>query len=459
MLIGLNVTAVSDVVSWQRSYGTPKHGVNYLFVVFAHFPRSSCARDFAVTVMSLSPSKRRAALIVAVLQAHHERKLRLRLAAIAAVVCVAELYSGDGRSSSIPRGVFSFGAILAGTTPRYFRRLYRMNHSAFLNLAEVLALTEGKKFRRTCPLMRLSATLRWLGGGSYLDIALAHGWAASTTFYVIHDTIRHLDKRLELKFPYQDEAWLLRVSQKFRRGAMSALSRCCGALDGLAVRIAEPSAGEVQNSSTYYNRKGFFALQVQAMCDSFYRITYLSCLCPGSSHDSTALAMSALYELLLKQEGGILEGYWVAGDDAYTCVGRLLTPWPGRNLSEARDCFNYWQSAARTHIEQAFGMIVMRWGILWRPLRCQLRRAPKIVSVCCKLHNYIIDSGDASGPPPPCTDDWGSHTEPADMTVHPQDLCDLDEALHRRRRDLEGSVLRQDFTDEIEATGRRRPRG
>ena len=38
-------------------------------------------------------------------------------------------------------------------------------------------------------------------------------------------------------------------------------------------------------------------------------------------------------------------------------------------------------------------MLVNRWGILWKPLRCDLARASVVVGVCCKLHNFIIDEG------------------------------------------------------------------
>jgi hypothetical protein len=69
--------------------------------------------------------------------------------------------------------------------------------------------------------------------------------------------------------------------------------------------------------------------------------------------------MSSLSRLL-RSQNGLPSGYWVAADDAYICGERIITPWPGRNLSKGKDAFNYWQSSARIHIEQAFGMLVTR---------------------------------------------------------------------------------------------------
>ena len=138
-------------------------------------------------------------------------------------------------------------------------------------------------------------------------------------------------------------------------------------------------------------------------------------------------------------------------------MNRLLTPWPGKALSVAKDCFNYWQSSARINIEQSLGMLVGRWGVFWRPLKCTVAKNATIISVCCKLHNFIIDTKDNVDIPVPSSADVGHHTEPEDRHVYLQDDCDLNESLHRRRRDLESSQLRHDFTVEIEASGRRRP--
>ena len=45
--------------------------------------------------------------------------------------------------------------------------------------------------------------------------------------------------------------------QKKSREGRSLLAKCCGALDGLAVKVCESTASEVSNDSTYYKRKGF----------------------------------------------------------------------------------------------------------------------------------------------------------------------------------------------------------
>jgi hypothetical protein len=38
----------------------------------------------------------------------------------------------------------------------------------------------------------------------------------------------------------------------------------------------------------------------------------------------------------------------------------------------SRDAFNFYHSSPRMHVEQAFGMLVQRFGILWRKLKFSL---------------------------------------------------------------------------------------
>lgn len=286
---------------------------------------------------------------------------------------------------------------------------------------------------------------------------MAHGLSAATVYYFVDDTIAAIDCAFEITFPYQNEEWLQVVSDGFARGCQNWLQKCCGALDGIAIKIMDPSARQMPNSSSYYNRKGWFALSFQAMCDSKYHFTFFSCIFPDLTHDSTAYTLSNLSKLLSRSEKGLLPSFWVAADDAYTCMNRLLTPWPGRNLIVARDFFNYWLSSARINIEQRFGMLVERWGVLWRPLRCSLTKNAKLVFVSCKLHNFIIDSNEPLQVPYPSRVDIRNHTDPEDRQVYLQDDCDLEEEMHRRRRDLVLCRLRERFTDEIEASEGRRP--
>ena len=108
----------------------------------------------------------------------------------------------------------------------------------------------------------------------------------------------------------------------------------------------------------------FFAINTQATFDSKNRFRFVSCRSLGSTHDSTAFPISNLSRLLEKDEDCLSRRFWTAGDDAYTCMKRLLTLWSGRSFSISKNPFNYWQSSVRIYIEQAFGILVSRMGVL-----------------------------------------------------------------------------------------------
>jgi hypothetical protein len=48
-------------------------------------------------------------------------------------------------------------------------------------------------------------------------------------------------------------------------------------------------------------------------------------------------------------------------------------------------------SLHRQVVERAFGILVQRWGVFWRPLRVKFDKIPLLIRVCCKLHNFCID--------------------------------------------------------------------
>jgi hypothetical protein len=96
--------------------------------------------------------------------------------------------------------------------------------------------------------------LRWLAGGSYLDIALTHCVSVSTFFHVVDEIICDIDDTITLVLRHESEEYLKRVSTGFPCGR-SPIYGCAGAIDEIAIKIVEPWAGTKANSSTYFNRK------------------------------------------------------------------------------------------------------------------------------------------------------------------------------------------------------------
>ena len=91
-----------------------------------------------------------------------------------------------------------------------------------------------------------------------------------------------------------------------------------GSLYGLAVRIRCPTTKEVLDPGNYYCRKGFYALNVQAICDKAKRVLWCFPSNKGSTHDSSAFKNSRLFALLRDLSCELQHrGLFIAGDSAY----------------------------------------------------------------------------------------------------------------------------------------------
>jgi hypothetical protein len=157
------------------------------------------------------------------------------------------------------RLTFSFEAHSALLSDRRFKRMYRLSRHDFCGITDLVVANRiacGSPKVRVPVESRLSMTLRYLAGGSYLDIAISHCVSISTFYFVVDEMLVDLDESLSIKFPFRSAEWLERSSIGFSRDR-SPLRGCVGALDGIAIKIYEPSAADAANPSTYYNRKGF----------------------------------------------------------------------------------------------------------------------------------------------------------------------------------------------------------
>ena len=202
----------------------------------------------------------------------------------------------------------------------------------------------------------LSVTLRYRAGGSYLDICDIHHITEPTFFRVKSRTLVALDFALkdEIRFPdTEDERQDTASGFEVKTG--NVMQWCLGALDGLAVKIKDPYLFDCPNPISYRNRKGFFAVLVQAICDSKRLLTFASVECQGSCHDSTAFDSTSFSRNI---KSLVPFGYWIAADDAYACTEQVITPFYGcHSRDSVEDAFNFWHSSAqRINIEYEYAV-------------------------------------------------------------------------------------------------------
>ena len=149
---------------------------------------------------------------------------------------------------------------------------------------------------------------------------------------------------------------------------------------------------QVKNPACFYSRKGFYALNVQVVCDKRKKVLYRCIRSRGAEHDSSAFKKSSLYELLSCNWKNLSERRrYLIGDSAYSLRLFIITPFDNAKHGTREDDFNYYHSSSRICIECTFGEIDMRWGILWKPLGFALRNSIQIIDACFRLHNFIVD--------------------------------------------------------------------
>ncbi|XP_020299130.1 putative nuclease HARBI1 isoform X2 [Pseudomyrmex gracilis] len=126
-----------------------------------------------------------------------------------------------------------------------------------------------------------------------------------------------------------------------------------GCIDGTHIRIDRPK----ESAESYYNRKDFFSIQMQIVCNHEHKIIDVFIRFPGSVHDSRVLRNSPLIEKLLNPE---LRG-WLLGDSAYLCLPTLMTPYKDNgHLTAAETSYNTKLSSCRVRVEHTIGILKQR---------------------------------------------------------------------------------------------------
>lgn len=372
------------------------------------------------------------------------------------------------RTGSIFRVRSKFTTVTENLTNEEFKCAFRMRRRTFLILLERLKphlLRDAKQGRCSSggviqPAVRLAMTLRMLAGGSYHDQMMCWRVGRSVTFKVFLETLKAIRIELEMPgIPFNDETELESVANKFQlsRGRPNPLYGCVGALDGIAIAIKRPPDEFMPRN--FYCRKGMYAFPVQAVVDSELRFRYMSCRCSGSTHDAAAFDVSDLASKL--KTGQLKAGYWIAGDAAYVSIPGLLTPWSKSELSGENgiyaDSFNFYHSSHRIHVEQAFGVLVQRWGILWKPLQYHINESLTIVSSAMRLHNFCVEHDGRLEVEQQIVDKEMSTEAYRTWWKSATSLRTAIAVNQGTRRDLESNELRESLTSNLKSRGITRP--
>lgn len=141
----------------------------------------------------------------------------------------------------------------------------------------------------------------------------------------------------------------------------------------------------------YRNRKGYFSLNVQMVCDAKLRIRSIIARWPGSVHDSTIFNDSPLCAQL---ERGDFGNMVILGDSGYPCRPYLLTPLLNTQ-TPAEEAYNKSQISTRNPIERLFGVLKRRFPCLHNGMGLKIKNIPPVIVACAVLHNIALSRDDA----------------------------------------------------------------
>jgi hypothetical protein len=189
------------------------------------------------------------------------------------IALVASSASDVERQPNRNRRQMVWSERVASLTAKQFRQRYRIDLEGFNQVLEKIRPAfppmRANVPSQVPPELRLSMALRWMAGGSYLDIADLHGVAESTFFELLWETVEAIDKAYELPLLAQlervEDGALEPLIEGFDRKSAGMIRGCFGAIDGLAVKIEKPDRAD---ASSFYCRKGFYSVRAHALLTS-----------------------------------------------------------------------------------------------------------------------------------------------------------------------------------------------
>lgn len=141
------------------------------------------------------------------------------------------------------------------------------------------------------------------------------------------------------------------------------------------------------------------------ICDAAYKFTFVDIGSPGADGDMNVFARTSVGSSILTDDDSldlprdttineIETPFFFIADDAFPLNRRIMKPYSttrNSTLSNEEKVFNYRLSRARRTIENAFGVLVMRWGCLRSEFSGFPEKVKIIVGACCALHNFLIN--------------------------------------------------------------------
>nr|XP_008200958.2 PREDICTED: putative nuclease HARBI1 [Tribolium castaneum] len=175
-----------------------------------------------------------------------------------------------------------------------FKKRFRLNKATVMHLVDIIGDRVAPKTQRNKSLSaqtQMLIALRFYATGGFLELLGDWIHVHKSNICRVIQRVTHEIARLSphyIKMPRTAEE-LMATKRKFFR--ICGFPRVVGAIDCTHVGIQSPGGA---NAELYRNRKGYFSINVQTICDADLKLLHIISRWPGSVHDSTIFNNSPL---------------------------------------------------------------------------------------------------------------------------------------------------------------------
>ncbi|EEF30419.1 protein ALP1-like [Ricinus communis] len=249
---------------------------------------------------------------------------------------------------------------------------------------------------------QVAIALRRLSSGESLSsIGDSFGVNQSTVSHVTWRFVEAMEERglHHLRWP-STETEMAAIKSKFEK--IHSLPNCCGVIDTTHVVMTLPAVDH--SNDVWIDREKNHSMVLQAIVDPDMRFRDVIVGYPGSLSDALVLQNSSFFKL--SEEGKRLNGKkmelmegtelgeYIIGDAGFPLMPWLFTPYQHPHQEHQIE-FNNRHSATMLLAQIALTRLKEIWriihGVMWLPDK---NRLPRIIFVCCLLHNIVIDMED-----------------------------------------------------------------
>nr|CAI5857515.1 unnamed protein product [Callosobruchus analis] len=215
---------------------------------------------------------------------------------------------------------------------------------------------------------------------SYKDVSDRFDIAGSTLKKVVSKMSYFLSNLSPTVITWPSVEEQVHISQQF---ATHGFKGVIGVIDGSHVRIDKPS----EDPDSYINRKGYYSIHLQVVCDHKRKIRDVVIGFPGSVHDSRVFRASPLSTMLEQK----CQQNYILGECGYPCLRHLLTPFKDMgNLTNVQQNYNWRLAKTRYVVEHTFGILKQKFRQLYHLKLRGDHSIANFIRACCVLHNLAL---------------------------------------------------------------------